>query len=304
MAASNLIDGRAIAEQIHAETTLRVAALARRGTQPGLAFVRVGEDPASVVYVGMKEKTSRRLGVASTTQVLPGSTSEQELIEVLTRLNADPAVHGILVQAPLPPPINPARIYAAVRPEKDVDGFHPVNVGKLLLGDSTGFVPCTPAGVHELLIRSGVTLDGANVVILGRGNIVGKPLAALLLQKAPHANATITVCHSRSRDIAAHCMRADIVVAAIGSPEFLKADMIQPGTVIVDVGVNRVADPKARGGSRLVGDVDFAALQPLAGRITPNPGGVGPMTIAMLMRNTVLAAEQSLDRAATGAAAN
>jgi methylenetetrahydrofolate dehydrogenase (NADP+) / methenyltetrahydrofolate cyclohydrolase len=296
MAASNLIDGRAIAEQIHAETALRVVTLAQHGLQPGLAFVRVGEDPASVVYVGMKEKVSRRLGLASITHVLPESTPETDLLSLLARLNADPAVHGILVQAPLPAQIDPTRIYAAVRPEKDVDGFHPVNVGKLLLGDPTGFVPCTPAGIHELFIRSGVVLDGADVVILGRGNIVGKPLAALLIQKAPQANATVTVCHSRSRQIAAHCARADIVVAAIGSPLFLQASMVKPGAVVIDVGVNRVPDPRARGGSRLVGDVDFAGVQPLAGRITPNPGGVGPMTIAMLMRNTVHAAEQSIDR--------
>lgn len=304
MAASNLIDGRAIAEQIHAETALRVAALAEHGVKPGLAFVRVGEDPASVVYVGMKEKTSLRLNLASTTHVRPEATSEADLLELLSQLNADSTVHGILVQAPLPPQIDPTHVYAAIDPDKDVDGFHPMNVGKLLLGDRSGFVPCTPAGVHELLIRSGVTLDGADVVILGRGNIVGKPLAALLLQKASHANATVTVCHSRSRDIAAHCARADIVVAAIGSPGFLKANMIKPGAIVIDVGVNRVPDPQARGGSRLMGDVDFAAVQPVAGRITPNPGGVGPMTIAMLMRNTVLAAEQTLARVSTVAALN
>jgi methylenetetrahydrofolate dehydrogenase (NADP+) / methenyltetrahydrofolate cyclohydrolase len=296
MAESNLIDGRAIAEQIHAETARRISALASHGVQPGLAFVRVGEDPASVVYVGMKEKISRRLNLASSTHVRPETASENDLLELLAQLNADPAVHGILVQAPLPPQIDPTHVYAAVQPDKDVDGFHPVNIGKLLLGDSSGFVPCTPAGVHELLVRSGVKLDGADVVILGRGNIVGKPLAALLLQKAPHCNATVTICHSRSRHIPSHCARADIVVAAIGSPKFLKADMIKTGAVVIDVGVNRVPDPQARGGSRLVGDVDFDAVQPLAGQITPNPGGVGPMTIAMLMRNTVRAAEQTLDR--------
>jgi methylenetetrahydrofolate dehydrogenase (NADP+) / methenyltetrahydrofolate cyclohydrolase len=294
MATPNLIDGRAIAEQIHAETAVRVAALARRGCQPGLAFVRVGEDPASVVYVGMKEKVSRRLGLNSFTRVLPVSTSETELLQRVADLNADPAVHGILVQAPLPPSIDPVRIYGAVRPEKDVDGFHPVNMGKLLLGDPSGFIPCTPAGVHELLIRAGVVIEGAHVVILGRGNIVGKPLAALLMQKAPHANATVTVCHSRSRHIAAHCACADIVIAAIGAARFLKGDMIKPGATIIDVGVNRVPDAEAKDGSRLVGDVDFASVQPLAGRITPNPGGVGPMTIAMLMRNTVRAAEQAM----------
>lgn len=286
----NLIDGRALAEQIHRETAVEIAALAARGIQPGLAFVRVGEDPASQVYVGMKERLCARLGVRSVTHVLPAGTREGELLALIGRLNADPAFHGILVQAPLPPPLDPARVYAAVSPAKDVDGFHPVNVGKLMLGDPTGFVPCTPAGVQELLVRSGIPLAGAEVVVLGRGNIVGKPLAALLLQKAPHADATVTVCHSRTRDIAAHCRRADILVAAMGVAEFVKADMVKPGAVVVDVGVNRVPDPAAKTGYRLVGDVDFAAVQPRAGRITPNPGGVGPMTIALLLRNTVRAA--------------
>jgi methylenetetrahydrofolate dehydrogenase (NADP+)/methenyltetrahydrofolate cyclohydrolase len=290
-AADNLINGRAIAEQIHAETVQRIAALKARGVQPGLAFVRVGDDPASVVYVGMKEKTSARLGLSSQTHVLPESTTEAELLALLDRLNADPQVHGILVQAPLPPHIRPARIYAAVAPHKDVDGFHPINVGKLLLGDPTGFAPCTPAGIVELLVRSGVRTEGAEVVILGRGDIVGKPLAAMLCQKSPRANATVTLCHSRTRDVAAHCRRADILVAAMGVARFVKANMVRPGAVVIDVGVNRIPDPQAKSGWRLVGDVDFAEVQPVAGKITPNPGGVGPMTIAMLMRNTVQAAE-------------
>lgn len=287
---TNLIDGRAIAAQIHAETASRVAALARRGIVPGLAFVRVGEDPASVAYVGMKEKKSRELGIRSTTHVLPVATSQAELIRLLTRLNADPEIHGILVQAPLPRHIDPTVIYSTVDPSKDVDGFHPANVGRLMLGDSGGFLPCTPAGVHQLLIRSGVPISGAEVVILGRGNIVGKPMAAILLQKAPNANATVTLCHSGSRDVAAHTRRADIVIAAIGVPRFLRADMIRPGAVVVDVGVNRVPDPASPSGSRLVGDVTFDEVQPKAGRITPNPGGVGPMTIAMLLSNTATAA--------------
>jgi len=291
MAAANLIDGRALADQIHAETAQRIAALSARGVQPGLAFVRVGEDPASKVYVGMKEKTSARLGIFSETHVLPADTSEAALLELLEKLNNQPRLHGILVQAPLPPPIRPARVYAAVAPHKDVDGFHPVNVGKLLLGDPSGFMPCTPAGIQELLARRGIRTEGADVVILGRGDIVGKPLAAILCQKAPRANATVTLCHSRTRDIPTHCRRADILIAAIGVPEFVKADMVRPGTVVIDVGVNRVADPQAKGGSRLVGDVHFAGVQPIAGQITPNPGGVGPMTIAMLMQNTVRAAE-------------
>ena len=288
---TNLIDGRAIAEQIHAETTQRILALKSRGMQAGLAFVRVGEDPASRVYVGMKEKTSERLGIKSTTTVLPEATTQAELLALVTKLNADPGVHGILVQAPLPAHIDQATIFAAVSPAKDVDGFHPVNVGKLMLGDTTGFAPCTPAGVHELLIRSGVKIAGAEVVVLGRGNIVGKPMTAILCQKAKHADATVTLVHSRTRDVAAHCRRAEIIVAAMGVAHFVKADMVRPGAVVMDVGVNRIPDATAKNGSRLVGDVDFAAVQPLAGLITPNPGGVGPMTIAMLMRNTVKAAE-------------
>jgi methylenetetrahydrofolate dehydrogenase (NADP+)/methenyltetrahydrofolate cyclohydrolase len=291
MAPDNLIDGRAIAEQIHGETARRIAALKARGVVPGLVFVRVGEDPASRVYVGMKEKTSQRLGINSSTTVLPAATTQAELLQLIGRLNSDSAVHGILVQAPLPPQIDQATVFATVSPDKDVDGFHPVNVGKLMLGDTTGFLPCTPAGTHELLIRSGVKIAGAEVVILGRGNIVGKPMAAILMQKAKHANATVTICHAQTREVAAHCRRADIIVAAMGVAEFLKADMVKPGAVVMDVGVNRIADPTAKNGSRLVGDVDFARVQPIAGRITPNPGGVGPMTIAILMSNTARAAE-------------
>ena len=292
MAATNLIDGRAIAEQIHAETTQRIAALTARGVKPGLAFVRVGEDPASQVYVGMKERMSARLGIASVTHVLPATAPETDLLALVARLNTDPKVHGILVQAPVPGHIRGDRIYASVAPQKDVDGFHPVNVGKLMLGDPSGFVPCTPAGVLELLIRSRVPTEGAEVVVLGRGNIVGKPMVSLLIQKSKHANATVTLCHTRTRDIRAHCLRADILIAAMGVAHFVGADMVKPGAVVVDVGVNRVADPQAKGGTRLVGDVDFVAVQPRAGLITPNPGGVGPMTIALLMRNTVWAAEQ------------
>ena len=290
---TNLIDGRAIAEQLHAETTRRIAVLQSRGVQPGLAFVRVGDDPASEVYVGMKEKTCRRLGFHSETHVLPAATTQAELIALLETLNGNARVHGILVQAPLPSHINAATIYSTVSPEKDVDGFHPVNVGKLLLGDPSGFAPCTPAGIQLLLIRSGINTDGAEVVILGRGDIVGKPMAAMLCQKAKHANATVTLCHSRTRDIAAHCRRADILIAAMGVAEFVKADMVKPGAVVIDVGVNRINDPSAKCGTRLVGDVDFSRVQPIAGKITPNPGGVGPMTIAMLMQNTVRAAEQA-----------
>ncbi len=291
MAFANLIDGRAIAEQIHAETAGRIDRLKIRGLQPGLAFVRVGEDPASKVYVGMKQRMSARLGIHSEVHVLPEATTEAELLALLDKLNADARIHGILVQAPVPSHIGAARVYARVFPQKDVDGFHPVNVGKLLLGDPTGFRPCTPAGIQELLIRSEVKTEGAEVVILGRGDIVGKPMAAILCQKARHANCTVTICHSRTRDISAHCRRADILIAAMGQAEFVKAAMVKPGAVVIDVGVNRVADPAAKDGTRLVGDVDFAGVQSIAGRITPNPGGVGPMTIALLMQNTVRAAE-------------
>ena len=291
MSVANLIDGRLIAAQIQAELTQRIAALKSRGIQPGLAFVRVGEDPASKVYVGRKEKACAELGIVSETHVLAEKTSEAELLALLAKLNAAPQIHGILVQAPLPKHIRQEIVYATVLPTKDVDGFHPVNVGKLMLGDETGFKPCTPAGVVELLIRSGVKTDGAEVVVLGRGNIVGKPMAAMLCQKGRSANATVTICHSATRDIKAHCLRADIIVAAMGVPEFLKADMVKPGAVIMDVGVNRVPDATSKTGTKLVGDVAFAEVQPIAGKITPNPGGVGPMTIAMLMQNTVSAAE-------------
>ena len=290
----NLIDGRAIASQIQHELSARVAALKSRGVTPGLAFVRVGEDPASKVYVGRKEKACAELGIVSETHVLPEKTSEADLLALLAKLNAASHLHGILVQAPLPKQIRESVIYSSVLPAKDVDGFHPVNVGKLMLGDTTGFRPCTPAGVVELLARSGVKTEGAEVVILGRGNIVGKPMAAMLCQKGKSANSTVTICHSATRDIKAHCLRADIIVAAMGVAEFLKADMVKPGVVVMDVGVNRVPEATSKTGTKLVGDVDFKNIQPIAGKITPNPGGVGPMTIAMLLQNTVQAAENSL----------
>ena len=289
-----VIDGRAIAAQIQRELAGRIAALKARGVVPGLAFVRVGEDPASKVYVGRKEKACAELGIFSETHVLPERSSESELLALLKKLNADARRHGILVQAPLPKQIRESVVYSTVSPQKDVDGFHPVNVGRLMLGDPAGFQPCTPAGIRELLVRSEVKVNGAEVVILGRGNIVGKPMAAMLCQKDKNANATVTICHSATRDIAAHCRRADILIAAMGVAEFVKAGMVKPGATVIDVGVNRVNDPNAKNGSRLVGDVDFARVQTVAGKITPNPGGVGPMTIAMLMSNTVRAAEMAL----------
>ena len=282
----NVIDGRAIAAQIQRELAQRIAELKKAGVQPGLAFVRVGENPASKVYVDRKEKACAELGIFSETRVLPEQTSEAELLALLKKLNADARLHGILVQTPLPKHIRESVVSPAVLPQKDVDGFHPVNVGKLLLGDPSGFQPCTPAGIQELLIRSNVKIEGAEVVILGRGLLVGKPMAAMLCQKGKGANATVTICHSATRDIKAHCLRADILIAAMGVAEFVKADMVKPSAVVIDVGVNRV-------NGKLIGDVDFARVQPIAGKITPNPGGVGPMTIAMLMSNTVRAAEMA-----------
>jgi len=294
MPSGNIIDGRAISRQLLDELAERVKALEKRGIKPGLAFVRVGEDPASKVYVGRKEKACHDLGMHSETKVLPETTTEEVLLKLLVQLNADPQIHGILVQAPLPRQIRSEAVYSSILPEKDVDGFHPVNMGRLLLGDSGGFQPCTPAGIKELLVRSQVKTGGAEVVVLGRGNIVGKPMAALLCQKEKDANATVTLCHSGTRDIKSHCLRADILIAAMGVANFVKPDMVKSGAVVVDVGVNRINDSSAPSGSRLVGDVDFAAVQPIAGKITPNPGGVGPMTIAMLMQNTVTAAERRL----------
>ena len=288
---TNVVDGRAIAAQIQQELVVRVTALKQRGVVPGLAFVRVGEDAASKVYVGRKEKACAELGIVSETHILPEKTSEVELLALIGKLNSTAHLHGILVQAPLPKQIRESVVFSTVLPTKDVDGFHPVNVGKLMLGDDSGFKPCTPAGVMELLARSGVKTDGAEVVVLGRGNIVGKPMAAMLCQKGKNANATITICHSATRNVKEHCRRADIIIAAIGVAEFLKADMVKPGAVIMDVGVNRIPDATTKTGTKLVGDVDFANVQPIAGKITPNPGGVGPMTIAMLLQNTVRAAE-------------
>jgi methylenetetrahydrofolate dehydrogenase (NADP+)/methenyltetrahydrofolate cyclohydrolase len=294
MALANLIDGKAVARELLGDLAQRIARLKERGVAPGLAFVRVGEDAASKVYVGRKEKACQELGILSETHVLPETATQDLLLKLLDRLNASSNLHGILVQAPLPRQIDSTVVYAYVSPRKDVDGFHPLNVGKLMLGDPTGFHPCTPAGIRELLKRSGVKTSGAEVVVVGRGNIVGKPMAAMLCQKEPDANATVTLCHSGTRDIGAHCRRADILIAAMGVARFVRADMVRPGAVVIDVGVNRVSDPASPIGSRLVGDVDFEAVQPIAGRITPNPGGVGPMTIAVLMQNTVLAAERSV----------
>lgn len=292
---SKLIDGKTISAQVNAETALEVAELKEKhGVTPALAVILVGEDPASQVYVSRKAKMCVELGIRSEKIVLPTETTQAELMEVIDRLNKDDFIHGILVQSPPPPQIDEKAIIDAIDPMKDVDCFHPQNVGKVLLGERTGFLPCTPWGVTVLLERSGITTAGKNVVVLGRSNIVGKPMAALLMGKGFTGDATVTVCHSRTKDLADHTRRADIIVAAIGKPEFLKGDMVSDGVVVVDVGINRVPCETTKTGFKLVGDVAFDEVAAKASRITPVPGGVGPMTIAMLMKNTVRACRMKI----------
>jgi len=286
------IDGTAIGRLVRDDVAREVARLKTLGIVPGLSVVLVGEDPASAVYVRSKGKACEEAGMRGETIRLPADTSEAQLLEQVDALNNDPRVHGILVQMPLPKHMSADKVIRRIKPEKDVDGFHPVNVGKLSIGERDGFVPCTPAGAIELLVRSGVDTKGKDAVIVGRSNIVGKPMAALLVQDAPGGNCTVTVCHSRTADLASHTRRADILVAAIGRPEMITGDMIKPGAVVIDVGINRVNDPSAPKGYRIVGDVHFASARTVASLITPVPGGVGPMTIAMLMKNTVRAAAQ------------
>ena len=298
---ARIIDGKIIAEQVHPETARAAAGLlAATGVRPGIAVVLVGDDPASQVYVGSKERKAGELGFLSRKIVLPKATSQAELLAVIAGLNADPAIHGILVQSPVPKQIDERAVILAIDPAKDVDCFHPYNVGKLLIGDTDGFQPCTPWGVMELMRRSGIDPAGRHAVVIGRSNIVGKPMLALLMQKAAGADATVTVCHSRTPDIAAFTRQADIVVAAIGKPRFVTAAMVKEGAVVLDVGINRVADATAKGGQRLVGDVDYAPVAEKASAITPVPGGVGPMTIAMLMRNTLRAARRATGLPAEG----
>jgi len=291
---ATLIDGTALARTIRAHVAADVAALAARGVVPGLSVVLVGDDPASAVYVGAKEKASREAGMAGETIRLPAATSQAELLALVERLNQDDRVHGILVQMPLPKHIDPDTVILHVRPDKDVDGFHPVNVGKLLIGHTDGFAPCTPAGVQRMLVAYGVETRGAEVVVIGRSTIVGKPMAALLMQARSGADATVTVCHSRTHDLASHTRRADILIVAAGRPRMVTADMVKPGAVVIDVGMNRIADPTTKSGTRLVGDVDFDGVRRVASLITPVPGGVGPMTIAMLLHNTVRAAARTI----------
>ncbi len=287
-----MLDGKSVAAAVLDECRAEVEALKSRGTTPGLAVVLVGDDPASHVYVGSKVRTCGELGIFSRKIELPATTTQEELLKVVRDLNADSAIHGILVQSPPPPHINEEEIIRAIDPRKDVDGFHPENVAKLALEDPTGFVPCTPAGCMKLLEVAGIETNGAEAVVVGRSMIVGKPMALLLVSKK--ANATVTIAHSRSRDLPAICRRADILVAAVGRPEMVKADWVKPGAVVIDVGINRVADPSKKSGYRLTGDVAFEEVAPLCSAITPVPGGVGPMTIAMLMKNTLQAARQSL----------
>ena len=286
------IDGVAIARSVRDDVAREVARLRPRGITPGLTVVLVGDDPASAVYVRSKGKACEEAGMAGDTIRLPATTTQEDLLARIDRLNADPAVHGILVQMPLPKHIDPDTVVRRIRPDKDVDGFHPVNVGKLLIGEKDGFAPCTPAGVQEMLVRSGVDTRGMECVIIGRSNIVGKPMAALLVQDRVGANATVTVCHRHTRDLPAHTRRADLIIAAAGRPGVLTADMVKKGAVVVDVGINRVNDASTKTGYRIVGDVDFDGVSAVASLITPVPGGVGPMTIAMLLRNTVRAAGQ------------
>lgn len=274
------------------ELSPQIAELKAKGITPGLAVVLVGENPASQVYVRMKGKACEEAGMYSETIKLPAEATEDELIAVIDRLNADPKIHGMLVQLPLPKHINTNRALHRILPSKDVDGFHPENVGRVASGDPTAFRPATPYGVQQLLIKSGIEIKGAHAVIVGRSNIVGRPMASLLLQDGPGGNATVTVCHSRTRDLPAVCRLADILIVAMGKPRFVTADMIKPGAAVIDVGVNRVDDPKEKKGYRLVGDVDFEPACEVASAITPVPGGVGPMTITMLLYNTVQAARQ------------
>jgi methylenetetrahydrofolate dehydrogenase (NADP+)/methenyltetrahydrofolate cyclohydrolase len=291
---ARILDGVPIADAIRAEVAARVAALKPGGRKPGLAVVIVGENPASMVYVRAKGKACEEAGMHSETIRLPEQTTEAELLAVVDRLNTDPAIHGFLVQLPLPKPINAERVLNRVNPLKDVDGFHPVNVGKVSIGDPTGLRPATPYGVQEMLLRSGIDPKGANAVIVGRSNIVGKPMASLLIQPGKGGDATVTICHSKSRDLPGICRSADILIVAIGKPEFVTADMVRPGAVVIDVGINRVDDASQAKGYRIVGDVAYAPVAEVASAITPVPGGVGRMTIAMLLKNTLQAFEQAV----------
>jgi methylenetetrahydrofolate dehydrogenase (NADP+)/methenyltetrahydrofolate cyclohydrolase len=295
---AQIIDGKQVAADMRAELKEEVAKLKEKGIVPGLGVILVGEDPASKSYVTAKERTCEDLGIYSDDNRLPEETTQQELLALVEKMNKDPKINGILVQLPLPKHLNEAEVLLAIDPDKDVDGFHPMNVGKMMVGEKA-FLPCTPHGVIQLLIRSGVTIEGANVAIVGRSNIVGKPLANMLIQKNKTGNATVTVCHTRTKDLADKTMQADIVIAAAGRPNMVTENMVKEGVVVIDVGVNRVEDATKKSGYRLVGDVDFEAVKEKASLITPVPGGVGPMTITMLMYNTVESAKRAAGLEAT-----
>ncbi len=288
---AELLDGKKIAQEIRGEVAERVKALQARGVTPGLAVILVGDNPASAVYVAAKGKACAEAGMHSETIRLTADTTERDLLGRIDALNSDPRIHGILVQMPLPKQINAETVIERIDPGKDVDCFHPINVGKMLTGERSGFLPCTPAGVQEMFRRAGVETKGKHCVIVGRSNIVGKPMAALMMQPGDGANCTVTVCHSGTRDLGAESRRADILIVAIGKAKLITAGMVKPGAVVVDVGMNRIPDASAKNGTRLVGDVDFEGVRGVASLITPVPGGVGPMTIAMLLMNTVRSAE-------------
>ncbi|HEX9219586.1 MAG TPA: tetrahydrofolate dehydrogenase/cyclohydrolase catalytic domain-containing protein [Gemmatimonadaceae bacterium] len=291
---AELIDGRPIAKKIRADVVERANKLAQQGLRPGLAVVMVGDDKASAVYTSAKAKAAEEAGMYSLNVRLPVDTTQADLLSRVDALNSDPKIHGILVQMPLPKQIDPDTVIRRIDPKKDVDGFHPVNVGKMLIGERDGFIPCTPAGIQVLLKESGVKTPGKDCVIIGRSNIVGKPMAALMMQDKENANCTVTVCHRHTVDLKAHTRAADILIVAAGRPRIVTADMVKPGAVVIDVGTNRVNDASTKSGTRLQGDVDFESVREVASKITPVPGGVGPMTIAMLMANTVRAAEMTI----------
>jgi methylenetetrahydrofolate dehydrogenase (NADP+)/methenyltetrahydrofolate cyclohydrolase len=290
--AAQIIDGKKIAAAMREELKARIANLKEKGIVPGLGVILVGNDPSSVSYVTGKERACEEMGIYSENNRLDADTPQKRLISLVAKMNKDRKIHGILVQLPLPKGLNESEVLEAIDPDKDVDGFHPTNVGRMVVGERA-FLPCTPHGVIQLLIRSGVKIEGAEVVIVGRSNIVGKPLANMLIQKSTTGNATVTVCHTRTKDLAEHTRRADILIAAAGRPNTITADMIKEGAVVIDVGVNRVEDATKKQGYRLVGDVDFDAVKEKASLITPVPGGVGPMTITMLLYNTVESAERA-----------
>ncbi|MDI6849204.1 MAG: tetrahydrofolate dehydrogenase/cyclohydrolase catalytic domain-containing protein [Candidatus Saccharicenans sp.] len=290
---AKIISGKEVAASIREELKARTAVLKQKGLTPGLGVILVGEDPASVSYVTAKAKGAEEIGMFEETVRLPADSSEEEILKTVDRLNRDPRFHGVLVQLPLPKWVNPDKVINFISPEKDVDGFHPINVGKLLRGEPCP-LPCTPFGVQQMLVRSGYSPEGKHVVVCGRSNIVGKPLVALLMQKKPGANATVTVCHTGTPDLKRFTLQADILVAAMGAPRAITAEMVREGCVVIDVGVNRVPDPHSPKGFRLVGDCDFEAIKEKAEAITPVPGGVGPMTVTMLLMNTIEAAERTL----------